>query len=183
MTILTPEQIVAKIWGDVGYSPEINPDGGFYDHIKMLTEQLALREPQWLPIADALRDGTFILVVHPSGHINIQQYGGDEGQEKWRRYPNDWHNWTPTHYMPLPKPPTEGTTAMTDITVTYNSEMYVLVPRVPTEKMLGEELAYFDFHRADDAASIYKAMIAAYEREQGGESDGCDGCIDNNSLR
>lgn len=45
---------------------------------------------------------------------------------------------------------------------------WVMVPREPTEAMLapnGDKLAYFDFHRKDDAASIYKAMIAAAPTE------------------
>lgn len=43
---------------------------------------------------------------------------------------------------------------------------YVIVPREPTLEMLapgGDRLAYFDLHRRDDTAEIWRRMIAVSE--------------------
>lgn len=60
----------------------------------------------WRPISEAPRDGTFVLCAHPSGHINIMQFSPEDN--KWRRWVNnDYHDWKPTHWMPLPPAPKE----------------------------------------------------------------------------
>lgn len=66
---------------------------------------------QWQPIESAPKDGTFIMLIMAGNnpHSNepyipailrwlSDRWGDDDTDE-------DWSNWKPTHWMPLPQPP------------------------------------------------------------------------------
>jgi hypothetical protein len=63
---------------------------------------------EWKTIEEAPRDGTFVLCVEPSGHINILQWATptrDPDGGYWRSRVNEGPGWRPTHFIPLPSPP------------------------------------------------------------------------------
>lgn len=69
----------------------------------------AISKQEWLPIESAPKDGTYILCAHASGHINILQFSGNASDlscPAWRKDCYTGQTWKPTHWMPLPKPPT-----------------------------------------------------------------------------
>ncbi len=74
---------------------------------------------QWQPIETAPKDGSLILVFEPTCHADEQiwmtewrantaatSWGGSEGGA-WTIY-MDGQRIEPTHWMPLPAPPTEN---------------------------------------------------------------------------
>lgn len=60
---------------------------------------------EWQPIETAPRDGTFILCAHDSGYVNILQFCSDGW---WSRNTGYYDPEYPTHWMPLPLPPSGG---------------------------------------------------------------------------
>ena len=78
----------------------------------------------WQPIETAPKDGTIILLCRTTGKREPEVYPGawcpDETEEAeypwlfWERLnkqqvkPNGWADGIPTHWMPLPEPPTGG---------------------------------------------------------------------------
>lgn len=73
--------------------------------VSYLREQRLLME--WRPIEEAPKDGTWALCLHWSGHIDIMQYATVDNF--WRSHISQdplKRESVPTHWMPLPKPPT-----------------------------------------------------------------------------
>ena len=75
---------------------------------------------EWQPIETAPKDGTKMLVYRPSANpgatVTISFYKEDGNAKKPRPYwaitMSTWNVveqrlWEPTHWMPLPKPPTQ----------------------------------------------------------------------------
>ena len=56
---------------------------------------------EWQPIETAPKDGTRVLIFSVD-EVVVAHYEGDMWCEN--EYDNLWHN--PTHWMPLPEPPT-----------------------------------------------------------------------------
>lgn len=94
-----PERIWAKA-GMPGYTCECHP--GVYD-VEYIRADLS---PQWQPIETAPKDGTWILIwLDWIGHPMSSAF--DNGS--WQNLPWVANSklYNPTHWMPLPKPPTE----------------------------------------------------------------------------
>ena len=64
---------------------------------------------EWKDISTAPRDGTWIMVYWPTMSIGMFPFTvfWDEGWEPASNYARDYGEVYPTHWMPLPKPPTE----------------------------------------------------------------------------
>lgn len=73
--------------------------------IEQILDSAPDNEGGWRPIETASKDGTFVLVAMKSGFVCILQYCTDR---YWR--PNAYDTFKdrkPTHYMPLPAPPSQ----------------------------------------------------------------------------
>lgn len=74
------------------------------DYRKTALAVLSKRESGWRPIETAPKDGTFVLTALESGYLLVLQYCANN---YWRRHVMDDKGlWNPTHWMPLPNPPT-----------------------------------------------------------------------------
>lgn len=66
--------------------------------------------PEWQPIETAPKDGTNILIAYRDGYFGdmvVTKAAWDEDKEKWDKlFSNEYIKDIPTHWMPLPKPPT-----------------------------------------------------------------------------
>lgn len=72
--------------------------------------EAANRKSEWRPISEAPKDGTSILtfphyhITHWDMEIESFTHGLDEDAERFKPM-----RWMPTHFMPLPEPPTKPT--------------------------------------------------------------------------
>lgn len=69
----------------------------------------------WLPIESAPKDGSFILLFSSGDGVNMARWGVPEpfGDEKAWTTPSEGPGYSseienPTHWMPLPNPPSGG---------------------------------------------------------------------------
>ena len=77
---------------------------------KYRNKQEHLYTTNWQPIETALKDKVMVAIIGvTSGNVftggrpyTTDPYCGWFQDGKWQRWP---HNWNPTHWMPLPKPP------------------------------------------------------------------------------
>ena len=86
---------------------------GFIDGIVEELEVIETKLPKWLPIEEAPKDGTAILVTHKDGDIRtikrvwwgkIKLVNGHK-QDGWKLSNNKFLQYIPTHFMPLPPLP------------------------------------------------------------------------------
>jgi hypothetical protein len=82
-----------------------------------LAKETMSNEPQWQPIETAPKDGTLVLLYciwykninvdyAYLGDIFVGGYSNDKCYDRWLVYWDDQETKiTPTHWMPLPKPP------------------------------------------------------------------------------
>jgi hypothetical protein len=71
-----------------------------------------MKKDEWQPIETAPRDGTLILVAwqnpNKTWDMNCMFWFEEDGKGEWFDYTADYIC-TPTHWMPLPKPPEANT--------------------------------------------------------------------------
>ena len=106
----TPRQLPNELDGDY-----INRLADHFGIPRYMTKQLRLPEKQssgWQPIETAPKDGTVVLCWDEFKECDLMWYGIIQ---QWNK-PKDILGWMyvatntecyPTHWMPLPKPPTE----------------------------------------------------------------------------
>lgn len=102
--IWTPELLKAlEDWWDAGGSPY--PDEAFRHGYRACEEK---NSAAWQPIKTAPKDGTKILGFGDGGCIaSTRYYAPSSRTQMWLNGVNDGP-WEPTHWMPIPAPPTLG---------------------------------------------------------------------------
>lgn len=96
---------------DNAYSLELADDRIAELKAEILRLRALLEAETWRPIETAPKDGTWVLLYWPMTRTNVvvagHFYAASDGEAVWWSLPKvDTHN-DPTHWRPLPSPPTE----------------------------------------------------------------------------
>lgn len=88
------------------YKARLEELQGKYFVMKKTAEWLAEKVPTWVPITERLPSAHELVLVYNPGYPMTTGFLYEDG--RWRVRGVDYPD-TPTHWMPLPEPPKEGT--------------------------------------------------------------------------
>lgn len=106
----SPTEIIAK-WSTDRF--KVPPDDrNMYCAIdlenKLAANGYVIGKPIWRPISSAPRDGTYVLLAGPSGHVttplraHVGRWGGSFRPDRWITHDDTDDGAPPTLWMPLP---------------------------------------------------------------------------------
>ena len=110
------DELISKLRSQASWGNEVaGLSGELIQHLRLELDMAKARERclNWQPIETAPRDGTDVLLyeggeyerIYMGFYANTIDRGGKKVYQFWDIGSEPW-NWEPTHWMPLPEPPT-----------------------------------------------------------------------------